>query len=249
MWNTFLEWFDRHKVGIIGTLMLHTTALFYFAMLDLRSVPEERERSELRADVAPPITDQEFERIEQQIITGTPVEVKSLSSNVSAQYAEPRLSARAQERMAESIEEDLKAMEQAEFDRLKAERAARGEEIDMPELDPTKWDPERYKQQKETKPVRVEGVAMVEYDLKDRSDQFLHRPGFQCRGGGVVLIRVSVAADGRVERAEVDPGASSTAEECLVEKALDSARNARFNRSSTAADPQKGWIKYTFLGQ
>lgn len=245
----FLDWFDRHKAGLIGSLMLHTTVLFYFAFQDLRSEPEEHERSELRVEVAPPITEEEFERMEQRIITGQPVEVKSLSSNVTAQLAVPRLSARAQERMAESIEEDLKALEQAEFDRLKAERAARGEDITLPELDPSKWDPKNYQQQQDTKPVRVEGVAMVEYDLKDRSDQYLHRPGFQCRGGGVVLVRVAVSPDGRVEKAEVDPGASTTSEDCLVEKALDSARNARFNRSGSAPDPQKGWIKYTFLSQ
>ena len=71
MWNAFLEWFDRHKLGIIGSLMLHTTALFYFAMLDLRSVPEERERSELRADVAPPITEEEFERLKRIVLEQT----------------------------------------------------------------------------------------------------------------------------------------------------------------------------------
>ncbi|MBL8001111.1 MAG: hypothetical protein JNL05_04035 [Flavobacteriales bacterium] len=246
----FLDWFDRHKTGIIGSLMLHTTVLFYFAFQDLRSEPEEHERSELRVEVAPPISEEEFERIEQQIVTGQPVEVKALSSNVTAQYSAPRLSARTQERMAEAVEEDLRAMEQAEFDRLRAERAARGEDIEVPELDPTRWDPQRYEQQQNApKPVRVEGVAMVEYDLQDRSDQYLHRPGFQCRSGGVVLIRVQVGADGRVQRAELDASASSTSDDCLVEKALGSARSARFNRSASAPDPQKGWIKYTFLSQ
>jgi hypothetical protein len=247
MGTTFLEWFDRNKVGIIGSLMLHTTLLFYFAMQDLRSVPEEFERSELRVEVAPPITEEEFERIEQQI--AAPQEVKALTSNVTAQVAVPQLSARAQERMAEAIEEDLAAMEQAEFDRLKAERAARGEEIDMPQLDPSKWDPKRYQEKTEPKPTRVEGVAMVEFDLKDRSESYLHRPGFQCRGGGVVLVRVSVDGLGRVTKAEVDPGASTTSDDCLVEKAMDSARGARFSRSATAPDPQKGWIKYIFLSQ
>lgn len=249
MGTTFLEWFDRNKVGIIGSLMLHTTLLFYFAMQDLRSVPEEFERSELRMEVAPPITEEEFERIEQQLVA--PQEVKALTSNVTAQVAVPQLSARAQERMAESIEKELSAMEQAEFERLKAERAARGDEINMPELDPSKWDPNRYQEKTEPKPTKVEGVAMVSYDLNDETRVAidLHRPGFQCRGGGVVLVRVSVDASGRVTKAEVDTGASTTSDDCLVEKAMDSARSARFSRSATAPDPQKGWIKYIFLSQ
>lgn len=249
MWNVFLDWFDRHKVGVIGTLMLHTMVLFFFAVLSIRSGTKEEMAKVFDIEITPPMTEEEFQQKELQAAEASSQELKSLSSNVTAKTTSPQLSARAQARMAESIEEDLKAMEQAEFDRLREERAARGEEIDMPKLDPSKWDPKRYQEKTEPQPTRVEGVAMVEYDLKDRSDQYLHRPGFQCRGGGVVLIRVAVSAEGRVERAEVDPAVSTTTEDCLVEKALDSARNARFNRSSTAVNPQKGWIKYTFLGQ
>ncbi len=245
----FLDWFDRHKAGIIGSLLLHTSVLFYFAFQDLRSRPEERERSTLDVLLAPPIAEEEFDRLEQQALTGEPAEVKSLASNVTATRTEPQLSARAQQRMAEDVEEDLRAMEQAEFERLKAERAARGENITMPELDPSRWDPKNYQQQQETKPVRVEGVAMVEFDLKDRSEVRIHRPGFQCRGGGVVVVRVAVGADGAVQKAELDASASSTTEDCVIEKAIRSAQGARFNRSSTAPDPQKGTIKYIFLSQ
>jgi len=244
----FLDWFDRHKAGIIGSLMLHTTVLFYFAFQDLRSQPEARERSTLDVQMAPPIAEEEFDRMEQEALTGEPAEVRSLASNVTAAIGAPPLSARAQQRMAESIEQDLHAMEQAEFERLQAERAARGEDITMPQLDPSKWDPKNYQQQ-EAKPVRVEGVAMVEFDLKDRSEVRIHRPGFQCRGGGVVVVRVAVGADGAVQKAELDASASTTTEECVIEKAMSSAQGARFSRSSTAPDPQKGTIKYIFLSQ
>ncbi|MBL0036666.1 MAG: hypothetical protein IPP26_13130 [Flavobacteriales bacterium] len=28
MWTNFLDWFDRNKLGIVGSLMLHTVVLF-----------------------------------------------------------------------------------------------------------------------------------------------------------------------------------------------------------------------------
>lgn len=249
MWTNFLDWFDRNKLGIVGSLMLHTMLLFVLAFQNLQIRPEEETPTELLVEVSTPMMEPTPEELQEQQRALNAQEVKSLNSNVSAEQSQPRLSARAQERISESVEEDLREMEREEFERLKAERTARGEDIQLPALDPSKWDPKKYKPVEAPKPTKVEGVAMVEYDLKDRSDEHLHRPGFQCRGGGVVLIRVSVDAGGHVTKAELDPSASTTTEDCLIEKALGSARTARFSRSNTAEDPQKGWIKYIFLGQ
>ena len=35
MFDRFLDWFERHKFGVIGTLMLHTFMLFGMAMSKL----------------------------------------------------------------------------------------------------------------------------------------------------------------------------------------------------------------------
>lgn len=249
MWTNFLDWFDRNKLGIVGSLMLHTVVLFVLAFQNLQIKKDEDTPGELLIEVATPPIEPTPEELQEQQRALNAQEVKSLSSNVSAEQSQQRLSARAQERISESVEEDLREMEREEFERLQAERTSRGEDIHLPALDPSKWDPKKYKPTEDPKPTKVEGVAMVEYDLKDRSDQYLHRPGFQCRGGGVVLIRISVDAGGHVIKAELDPSASTTTEDCLIEKALGSARTARFSRSSTAVDPQKGWVKYIFLSQ
>ena len=49
-----LDWFERHKYGVVGTLVLHTLVLFTLASRQLRTEPTEEEFSELRVEMAPP---------------------------------------------------------------------------------------------------------------------------------------------------------------------------------------------------
>ncbi|MBK6882654.1 MAG: hypothetical protein IPH05_06875 [Flavobacteriales bacterium] len=47
----FLDWFERHKLGVIGTLTLHSMLLFGFSLRRIRTTPTEGERSEMRVEV------------------------------------------------------------------------------------------------------------------------------------------------------------------------------------------------------
>lgn len=244
MLTAFLDWFEEHKAGIIGTLAIHTAVLFISSLLFLRSVPREDEVSDMRIEV---VSDAEAEAIEQRILqeeAGVPERVQSLTSNVTAE-AKPGFS---QARLAERVENELRALEQHEFDRLAEERKARGEEMpEIPELDPSKWDKERYLP-KPAEPVRVEGAALVEHNLKDRV-RGEGKPGYLCKDQGRVVVRVEVDRTGRVRSAEIDAAASNTEDECMLEHALRSARETPFNPSTSAPQPQKGIISFRFVKQ
>ena len=86
--DAFLDWFERHKYGIVGTVVLHTLVVFSLAMLHMRSEVDEDEISELRVEMAPPMTEEEFKQLEQELEQGkSPTafeEVKSMSSNITA---------------------------------------------------------------------------------------------------------------------------------------------------------------------
>lgn len=250
--DAFLDWFERHKYGIVGTVVLHTLVVFSLAMLHMRSEVDEDEISELRVEMAPPMTEEEFKQLEQELEQGkTPTafeEVKSMSSNITADKVVQRLDPATQQRISDRVENDLKAMEQAEFDRLAEERKARGEEIVMPTLDPSKWDKELY-MDKAAEPVRVEGATAVWHDLKDRAEQRIHIPAYLCPGFGTVVVNVSVDRNGRVTRAEMDKARSSTSDACMAEHALSSAQSASFAPLAKAPDVQKGAIYYRFLPQ
>lgn len=250
MFDRFLDWFERHKVGVIGTLMLHTFLMFGLAVMRLQDEAPEDMVAEAELDVLPPMTDEEFRLVEQQLAEGMNAEeVMSLVSNITAQRTASTWPSRAtQERMSEAIEQDLRNMEQAEFDRLAQERRDRGEEVVVPELDPSKWNKELY-MKKAAEPVKVQGNAAVWHDLKDRIEHRLDVPAYTCRGTGQVAVKVAVDRDGSVRRCEVDPDNTTATEDCMLEHALLSSRSARFDPSPSAEDPQRGTIYYVFIAQ
>lgn len=243
-----LDLFDRHKYGIIGTLMLHTLLLFFLNISNVQNhvAQEGPEPTLLTFESEEPEPTPEQQQSDE--VPLTPQQVTNLASNVTAETSPERsLSRSAQERMAKNVEKDLLDMEKEEFDRLAEERRAQGKEITVPELDPSKFDKNRY-MDKTPKPVKVEGLTTVSYDLVGRSDIRLEVPAYLCKGSGKVVVRVAVDRTGNVTKAEVDAGVSTT-QTCMVENALSSASSARFSSSASAPQPQRGTITYVFLAQ
>jgi hypothetical protein len=243
MLNRLLDWFEQHKVGVIGTLALHTIGMFLFTVWNIRTTPTEDERSEMRIEV---LSEPEMEELLQDMANeeqGIPQRVTNLTSNVTADV-KPGFS---QERLTERVENELRQMEQEEFERLAQDRRDRGEEVEMPTLDPSKWNKELY-MEKAAEPVKVEGATTVWHDLKDRV-RANDVPGYLCKDQGRVAIAVQVDRRGVVMKAEIDARQTSQANECMLEHALNSTRRARFNASSSAPDVQKGTVYFLFLPQ
>lgn len=248
MFDRFLDWFERHKFGVIGTLMLHTMLMFAFAISTLKTKPPRNEPPPLVLEMEIPpaelLTEQQQAEMKE---ASAAQEVTNRTSNLSAEPEQP-LSRATSRRMNEGIEEDLHNMEQAEFQRLADERKAEGKEVTMPTLDPSKFDKRNYQEQ-EQRPAKVEGSTTVSYDLVGRTDITLEVPAYLCTGHGRVAVKVAVDRSGVVKKAELDPAATTTNDDCMIGHALSSASSARFSRSSSAQDPQRGTITYIFLAQ
>lgn len=240
----FLDWFERHKLGVIGTLAMHSCLLFVFTLMELRTTPTEDERSDMRVEV---ISDDQAEEMIQQIEHPDMEPMRSVTnatSNITAEQTRPSYSPA---KLEARVESELREMEKAEFDRLAQERKDRGEEVTIPELDPSKWNKELY-MEKAAEPVKVEGATTVWHDLKGRvrADDV---PGYLCKEQGRVALSIQVAPDGHVEKAEFDASRSAGADECMLQHALTSAKRARFNTASGAPDPQKGTLYFLFVPQ
>lgn len=248
MFGRFLDWFDRHKYGVVGTLLLHTLMLFAMAMSKLPGEEPTKATPEMVMELAEPADMPPDASLQPPLLASVPV--KNLASNSTAATASrPQMwpGRSAQEHIENNVEEDLKEFEAAEFARLAEERKAAGKEVTMPQLDPSKWNKERY-MKTEPQPMKVEGLTTVSYDLQGRTDIDLDVPAYLCQGQGRVVVQVAVDRSGTVSRAELD-AARTQADACMIEHALTSARTARFNMSSSAPDPQRGNITYTFLAQ
>lgn len=241
-----LDLFDRHKYGIIGTLAVHTALIGVFILGKFSTPPVEREAPPMEMVLEDETPETETSQSAGDEASAATAQVTNLASNVTASI-QP-LSRAAQERMAQRVEQDLHDLEKSEFDRLAEERRAEGKEITVPELDPSKFDKSNY-MEKMPKPVKVEGLTTVSYDLVGRAHIVLEVPAYLCKGSGKIVIRVAVDRAGTVTKAELDPAQSTDISGCMAENALISAKGARFTASNTAAQPQKGTITYIFLAQ
>ncbi|MEO8069226.1 MAG: energy transducer TonB [Flavobacteriales bacterium] len=246
MWNAFDRWFDRHKYGVIGTLLLHSFVLLGFSIAEISSQRQEENKEEEYLEIVTPMTDAELQAIaDQSTAQQQPQgEVTNAISNAMAQLAQP--SAATMERFEAKSMEDLKEMERQEFDRLAQERTARGEEIVVPALTPEKWDKKLYMEP--AKPIKLAGNVTVEHNLTDRSAN-IAVPAYKCKSGGTVTIDVEVDRSGHVKRSSLNQAASTTSDACMTDLAEQAAVNAAFSPSTSAGDPQKGWIKFIFVPQ
>lgn len=238
-----IDLFDRHKYGILGTLVAHTILLALLNLTTVNNHTFQRESLPIELIMEPDEPQQRIEQHNEEAPANQPV--TNLPSNITATVQEA-LSKAQRERMAERVERDLHQLEQEEFERLAQERAAAGKKITVPELDPSKFDKSNYMEEKE-KPVKVEGLTTVSYDLKGRYHRVLDVPAYLCKGSGKVVVRVSVDRPGNVIKAEIDPAQSTTTTGCMAEHAISSARQARFN--AAPIQQQRGTITYVFLPQ
>lgn len=246
MWDRFDRWFEKHKYGVIGTLLLHSFVLLGFSIAELSSHKPEEDEEEEYLEIVTPMSETELQALADQSLQQQQVggEVTNAVSNALAELAKP--SAATLERYEAKSMEDLKEFEQQEFDRLAQERADRGEEIVVPALTPEKWDKRLYMEP--AKPVKLAGNVTVEHNLADRSAN-IAVPAYKCKTGGTVTIDVEVDRSGRVKRSTLNEDASTTSDACMTELAEQAAANASFSPSTTASDPQNGWIRFVFVAQ
>lgn len=88
----------------------------------------------------------------------------------------------------------------------------------------------------------------ISYQLIDRKDIDLPNPVYTCYGFGKVVINIEVNNLGKVVKNSYNKTASTTANECLIDAALEYAGKARFNTDSSK-DKQVGSITFNFPGQ
>jgi len=98
----------------------------------------------------------------------------------------------------------------------------------------------------ETK-TNYQGATYVNYYLKDRHERNLKIPTYACEESGKVIVKIYVNRAGRVLKAELLK--ATNAEPCLVEAALNAARNSSFLRNNDSPEKQSGTISYTFKEQ
>lgn len=247
--NRFLDWFDRLKWAIMGTMVLHLILVGALSVWQVRTEPTAENKRELNVEVIDDAAMEELMKLQE--------EIRKLSANGPVQNLSSDLSAEQQSQTRSSsyrplnskatdelVEEELRQLEEEEFQRLAEERTARGEDVEMPELDPEKWKPENYMPASER--VRVTGRTTTSYYLEGRGAS-IPTPAYICEGAGSVRILIKVDRSGSVRSMELDP--SSNGDQCMVDAAMKFVSRSSFEPRSTAPSTQNGWIQFTFVAQ
>lgn len=91
-------------------------------------------------------------------------------------------------------------------------------------------------------------LVFVELDNEDRGNVYVDVPVFTCQHGGVVVIDIVVAPDGRVTRTSVSSVNGSGDTSCIVNEARSSASQSRFSPIAHGEN-ERGKITYHFIEQ
>ena len=99
--------------------------------------------------------------------------------------------------------------------------------------------------QQETKGVNTKST--VSFSLVDRKKVYIPIPVYLCEVDGIIVINITVDANGSVTNAYFN-NASSSKNACLIEHALEYAKSSKFSADSSKKT-QLGSITFSFIGK
>ena len=87
--------------------------------------------------------------------------------------------------------------------------------------------------------------SSISFSLRGRNAVSIPNPIYTCDLPGKIVVNITVNAEGRVIDTDINKASSNSDNECLTEKALEYALNARFSRLA-GRNEQPGTITYNF---
>ena len=252
-----LRFLDRHKFGLLGTLLFH---FFFLLSATYVSLPVKVADNESLLVIDFP---EEVILNEKEIEDPTKITESDNNSNKAVNESAPdnvekgeynefnkEPSQASKESFEEQLERELKELEQ---EVIKEQRDAgygyTEEEIEKLLDSKKNKELDAVVDQKPRSESAFEGNTNITYKLKNRYDTRLNVPVYMCQYGGVVVVNIAVDQSGKVVSAKLDKESSKTTDNCLIKAALAGARNTRFNRKNTASKIQMGSITYRFINQ
>ena len=91
----------------------------------------------------------------------------------------------------------------------------------------------------------VYDYSSISFSLKGRNAVKIPNPVYTCDNAGKIVINITVDANGFVTNVSLNKGSSSSTNECLTERALEYAIDARFTKLA-GQNSQPGTITYYF---
>jgi hypothetical protein len=219
--------------GVLGTIAFHLLLLVVFLSFKIGEVKTKHEEL-----MSVELVEEEYKSIEEIIEENklvqekiTPLSQQAISNIVS--------------NVADKVNEEINTDKYIE-EVMK--------ELGMEEINPhfdnsLPEEPAVNKDDKKKKEVKTNfGQTRITYHVPpNRKASYIDRPIYRCQGGGTVIVSIAVDPQGQVLQADVQ--SSTTSEDCVLEMAIVSARNFRFERDPAADKRVNGTITYMFVAQ
>ncbi len=93
----------------------------------------------------------------------------------------------------------------------------------------------------------VNTKSTMHYSLVGRSHVYMPTPIYLCETGGKIVVNITVNSKGDVTNAYINSSSTSN-NACLIERALEYAKEARFNTDASKKE-QIGSITFNFIGK
>jgi len=250
--DALLEYIERYKFAIFGTVIFHVLVFFYF---NFKTIEEPFRMPDPEISLSIPLDDIEFDPEIMKMMNLDKQQPSEEVYNLAADQNDTREKSYddySTQEIDDQVEFDAKKLEQQYFDEWAAthDNGDNGSTADI-ELDKDKNKSNEINKSniKTDGSNAFAGSVMVSFNLKDRKAHSLPKPGYTCNSSGTVVIDIKVDKNGGMRTATYNPSKSQGADECMISKALKYARKSRFNLSNSAPSTQSGSITYKFVSK
>ncbi|WP_157962208.1 hypothetical protein [Winogradskyella aurantiaca] len=233
-----MNWILRHKAAIITLLI---TGIITFGMFSIHITQSMPQIAETFIDITP-LTEEEETAIEE-FLNQTKVTDKAFNEDASYKEMMQQFKSVPADDFEQTMEEIASEPVASETVSSRQINSYTGSSYALNDEERQKFDQIKKSMQKDAIAEHSKSASTFSYSLKDRQVLYYDTPRYLCDAGGKVIINVLVTASGKVKEAYVN-GTTKVTNECLLDSALDYARNVTFNSGSKSE--QLGSVTYYF---
>lgn len=237
----FLVLLEKHQNAILGTLIVH---ILIFVWLNIQNVSfyiiQPKEKVLATLDFTTPENNL-IPKETKENYSDNEVEVTNAASNHDK---EEDMSASQKKALEDKVLEDVKKFEKKQFNDFGK---------DNPVLDNSPHENEKIKDNSISKTVnkslKKTSNATAKYFCENRNMILQKIPSYLCNETGTVRLTIKVNPKGEVTDCKVDNSKTNTFNQCLIENAINYAKNWKFNQDFSSTLRQEGWIEFIYLSQ
>lgn len=249
--KAFFDLLDRHKIGILSTILLHLVITTAFLVVSMRSKnvqqtnrivldfsqdeDMQKELEEMQKKEKMQASPKEFIKEMQQEYLGKTIPVNEADESDAKKSIE---------QMESEIKKELGVSDYSERDTGTIQKIEPPKKKETPQIEKKK----DFINEK-GEPSVFRGATTISYNLKGRQYLYIPTPQYQCEKGGKVTLDVVVNPKGYVLSAEPNYSKSQISEECIIESATKAALTTRFDEKPGAPAKQPGTITFIFVAQ